>query len=210
MGVALVVPAIEQNLRLASRLWIIPIRHRHERQIRRGPNPHATEAHLDAADQVQFLHEHRAFVELAVAIRVLEHDDAILPFALRLPLRIRHPFDHPKASAIIDAEGDGLHHVRLAGEERRLEPGGQCHLLRGSLSRKPGEFHVIRRWWRRVWRERLARAGVGLREYWLLRVETEVIEVNVRPMPLLPVHHADENLLPLLPAQVRHHRAQFL
>ena len=72
----LVAPAVEQDLRRAGRL-VLAVLDRDEQQIRRRADPDAAEADLQAADQVQALHEDRALVERAVAVGVLEDQDAV-------------------------------------------------------------------------------------------------------------------------------------
>src|SRR5205085_547910 len=90
-------PAIQQHLDLA-RLRLVPIFHRDEHEIRRRADEHSAEADLDAAHEIQPLDEDGALVEMPVAIRILEDEDAIRtaqPFRrarLRLrALRIRYP-----------------------------------------------------------------------------------------------------------------------
>ena len=164
-----VIPAIEQNLRVARRLRVVPIAHRHEDQIRRGTNPHPAEADFQTADQVHVLHEHRALVELVIPIRVFQHDNAIsaaqdvlellrrrrgggrirlrrIPFALG----IRDAFRHPRASAMVEAESDRLAHIRFGGEDVHRETRRQRR-LRGGIGRtQASECDRVRR--RRHWR----------------------------------------------------------
>src|SRR5579884_257290 len=68
------VPAVQQDLRLAGRL-VFPWLDRHEHKIRSRPDPDAAKTDLQPADEVQSLHEDGAFVELAVAVAVLEDED---------------------------------------------------------------------------------------------------------------------------------------
>ena len=148
--VGFVVPAIEKNPGFTRGFRVVPILDRHEHQMGRRANPHAAEADFNAADQALPVHEHRALVELPIAIGVLENQNAIAPFALRPALGVIHPFDHPEPPAVVDAERDGLHDVRFAGEERGLESRRQGHLLGGGLGRKAvGELHDVRRRLRR-------------------------------------------------------------
>src|SRR5581483_847437 len=76
----LVVPAVEQHLRRAGWL-VLALFDRHEQQVRRRPNPDAAEADLQATDEIKPFQEHRALVEFAVAVGVLEDQDAILALA---------------------------------------------------------------------------------------------------------------------------------
>ena len=141
--VALVVPAIEEDLRLPGGLRLIPVAHGDEHQMRSRADPNAAEADFNAADEVQFLHEDRALVELAVAVGVLKDQDAILAFTLEGALRIVHALDDPEPSTVIQAEGDGLHHVGFAGKERRLEAGRQGHFFGGLRAGQAGELHIV-------------------------------------------------------------------
>ena len=64
----------------------------------------------------------------ADVLRVLENKDAILARRAVLdPVGIRPAFTDPEPATIVEAEGDRLHDIGLAGEERRLEAGGQRH-----------------------------------------------------------------------------------
>ena len=108
-----VAPAIEEHLRLARRRRRVPIRHRHEIQIRRSPEPHAAVADFDAADEVQLIEKNGPFIEAMIAVRVLENEHAVLALALFRPVRVSHPFHDPRPSALIEAEGNRVHDVRL-------------------------------------------------------------------------------------------------
>ena len=76
----LVAPAVEQDLRRPGRS-IGAVLDRDEQQVRRRADPDAAEADLDAADEVQVLDEDLAAVEPAVAVGVLEDEDAVLALA---------------------------------------------------------------------------------------------------------------------------------
>ena len=76
--------------------------------------------------EVQSLHEDRLLVEVAGALGVLEDHDpvAVLAFVFRqqdagiwLAGRVAVGFGDPEPAAVVEAEGDRLLHVRLAGEE---------------------------------------------------------------------------------------------
>ena len=134
----LVTPTVEQNLRLTRGLVRLLVM-RDEHEVRCRADPHAAEPDLDAADEVQALHEHGALVELACARRVLEDDDLV---ALRLVLlrqyrpllrvapRIGVRFHNPQPAAVVEAERDRLVNVRLAREQRHREPRRYGHRLR--------------------------------------------------------------------------------
>ena len=54
-----------------------------EHQVRGRADPDAAEADFEAADEVQAFHEDGALVELAVAVGVLEDQDAVLGLLVR-------------------------------------------------------------------------------------------------------------------------------
>src|SRR5579884_3548060 len=110
-----VVPAVQQDLRLARRFvraWF----DRNEHQIRGRPNPHAAEANFQPADQIQSFHENGAFVELAIAVAVLENEDAIFRVLFRSANGITIRLSYPEPTAVVQAESDRLPHVRFASE----------------------------------------------------------------------------------------------
>ena len=76
----LIAPAVEQHLRRARRT-VRPVLDRNEQQVRRRADPHAAEADLDAADEIQVLGEDLAAVEASVAVGVFEDQDAVLALA---------------------------------------------------------------------------------------------------------------------------------
>src|SRR4029077_16714934 len=94
---------------------------------------------------VQSLDKNGAAIELAVAVGVLEDDDAIFPFALLGSLGIGVGLGNPEPASMIDGESDWLLHIRFAGEESRLESWRENHLARGSLGREPRELDHVRR-----------------------------------------------------------------
>ena len=77
VGVGGVVPAIQQNLRIAGRFGRIAVGNGNEHQVRSRTDPKTAKAKLHSGDQVDVLQEHRAFVGLVVAVGVLKHEDAI-------------------------------------------------------------------------------------------------------------------------------------
>ena len=142
----LVAPAVEQDLRRAGGL-VVAVLDRDEQQVRRRADPDAAEADLDAADEVQALDEDGALVELAVAVGVLEDQDAVawprLSGAADRDSVVR--LRHPEPAAVVDGEGDRLMHVRLAGEQRDLEALGHGHRLGRLLGRQAGVLVDVRR-----------------------------------------------------------------
>ena len=193
----LVAPAVEHHLRRAAR----PVRRlveRDEEQVRRGADPHAAEPDLDAADEVQVLDEHLPPVEAAVAVGVLEDQNAVLAGALRRADGIGVRFGDPQPAAIVEGEGDRPHDVRLGRRQRDREPLRHGHRAGRLSGDSPACGHRI---------HRRHRADVGrrdfVREEGPRRVEAEVVEVDVRPRVLfevdrrgrarLVVHEADED-----------------
>ena len=77
----LIAPAVEQNLRRSCRT-VVPSFVRNEHQIRCRADPHAAESDFDAADEVQVFGEDLPAVETAVAVGVLEDQDAVLALAV--------------------------------------------------------------------------------------------------------------------------------
>ena len=172
-------------------------------QPRRGTDEHAAKAILDGAGEVELLHEDGALVELVVPVRVLEDEDAVGAFALGLALRVGVVLDDPEPPAVINAEGDGLLHVRLGGKDVELETRRERRGLHHFRSGETGELHV-------VGRQRVGLRGGRARghggEGGPVLVELEVIEVHMAPAARVLVHEADENLFALLRRQVHDHR----
>ena len=126
--------AFEQFHRLARRLRAgVSLLHGDVQQPRSCADEHAAEAVFDARREVQALDEDGALVELPVAVRVLEDDDAVVALLAGLADGIGVVLDHPQPPTVINAEGNGLLHVRLAGEERGLEARRKSHRLHGFL-----------------------------------------------------------------------------
>ena len=73
----LLAPAVEQDLRRTVGP-VVAVSVGNEQQVRGRADPDAAEADLEAADQVQLLGEDLARVEPAVAVGVLEDQDAVL------------------------------------------------------------------------------------------------------------------------------------
>src|SRR5206468_2259646 len=78
----LVAPAIEDDLRRPGGL-VFTVLDGDEQQLGRLPDPDAAEADLESADKIKALIEDGALVELAVAVGVLEDEDAVAGFVFR-------------------------------------------------------------------------------------------------------------------------------
>lgn len=185
-------PAIEQNLCFPGGLRLIAIRNGNEQKMGRGADPHAAEAHFNAADEVQSFDEYRPAVELAITICVLEHDDAILAFALLGAIGIGVSFGNPKSPAVVEGEGNGLLHVGFSRKHRGFETGRHCHYFDSLFGRRARELQDVRRRHFTLLGEPSGVQGVG--EHWPLCVELEVVEVDVTPAAAFLVHKADENV----------------
>ena len=112
----LVAPAVEEDLRLRVR-DIVSVAVGDEEKVGRRADPDATEADLEAAHQVEPLLEHRAPVEAAVSVLVLEDQEAIAGLAVRTADGIGVGLRDPDASPVVDGEGHGLLYVGLAREQ---------------------------------------------------------------------------------------------
>ena len=208
----LVAPSVEQHLRRPGR----PIGarlHRDEQQVRSGADPDPAEPDLEAADEIELVDEHLAPVEPAVAIRVLEDQDAIAAFALGRPQRVAVRLRHPQAAAIVDRERDRTDDVGLGGGQRHREPFGHGHRARRLDARQARMGRGL---------ERRERAAVGRRdlvgEERPLGVKAEPVERDVRPGALLQVrrgrraclfvHEADHDELARLRPEIHDHGTQ--
>src|SRR5438552_10987532 len=139
----LIAPAVEQYLRRAGWFGRIAVGNGDEHQIRRCPHPYSTEADLEAAHQIQSLHEHSAPIEFPIAIGIFKNEDAILGFAFFGANRIGVSLGNPEPPAMVDGEGDGLLHIRLAREKSCLKSGRQQHLARRGFRRETRKFHCV-------------------------------------------------------------------
>ncbi len=160
----LVVPAVEQHLRLAIG-HVIAVRIGYEEQFRSLTDPHAAEADLQPADEIQLVEKDFLAVELSVAVRRLRRSECDLRLALFSALRIDESFGDPQTATIVDRHRDRLTNIGLAGEQRRLEARGQVH-------RRGGFFR---------WQSMSEDLAFLHRELRPLLVEAEVIEVDVPP-----------------------------
>ena len=196
-------PAVEQHLHRAGRLVVL---HRHEEKIRGGADPDAAEADFQAADEVQAFHEDGAFVEMAVAVGVLEDDDAVAFRALvfrqekagrRMTARIDVGLGHPHAAAVVDRHGDGLFDVRLAGKRRDGKAFRQRHGPGGLVGGQSREFERV---------GDVPRTGV--REIRFRLVEFEVVEIEMSPAARAAIDQANENIFAEMVFKIHHHRPQ--
>src|SRR5205807_8733551 len=100
------VPAVENDLRRTVG-HVVAVAVGDEEQVRRGTDPDAAEAELDAGDVGDLVMEDFASIKMAVAVFVLEDKDAILArFAVSLPLGIGVVLRDPEPAAVVDGEGD--------------------------------------------------------------------------------------------------------
>src|ERR1043166_6256258 len=203
--VAFVIKAVQQDFRFAGRLRFGAVLHRDEHQVRRGPDPDSAEADLDAAHQVKVLHKDGAPIELAIAVSVLEHQDAILALSLGLADGIGVAFDDPKPPTVIDAKGDRLFDIRLTRKKFCRKTRRQSHFFGRLLGGKPGEFDGMEG------KQILAHAVLGrLREDRFIFIKNKIIEVDVAPGTCLVVGDADEHFLAHIRREVGHDRGQVL
>ena len=85
-------PTVEHHLGLARTVLRVL---RDEHQFRRGADPHPAVADLDAAHEVEPLEEDGALRVAAVAVDVLEDEDAVAALALAALARVGHALDDP-------------------------------------------------------------------------------------------------------------------
>src|SRR5262249_3151991 len=131
----LVAEAIENQFRRAVR-FAVAVAIRDEVEPRRGDDPDAAESDLDSGDVVEPLVKHGALVGAAIAVGVLENDDAIL--AGRLPPPGVERLGGKESPAVGDGERDRLDDVRLGGEDGGAETSGQTHALRSGIRGERG------------------------------------------------------------------------
>ena len=103
---------------------VVPIPVGDEEQPRRAEQPDAPEAVLDAGEHLDLVGEHRATVETAVGVGVLEDQDAIAMAEVE-PIRrvgIGVVLGDPEPAPTVPGHGDRVLHVRLGREDRDPEP----------------------------------------------------------------------------------------
>ena len=191
-------PAVEQHLRRSVGL-IVAVCVGNEEQFGGRADPYASEADLDAADEVELLDEDLAGVEVPVSVGVFEDQNAVLGVARGDFVRIRVRLRDPKAAAVVDRERNRLHDVGLARVKCRAEAWRQCHCLGGFLGREAGVGVAV------------GRGRVGTRGTWRARLpELEVVEINVSPASRVLVDEPNKNRLADVRREINHHRLQFL
>lgn len=189
----LVGPAVEQDLRRTIGHQIA-VAIGDEHQVRRGTDPHATEADLEPADQVELAREHRARLERAIVIAILEDHDVVGALVAGSAHWIGERFGHPQSATIVDRQRDRLVHVGLGGDHVDLEARRYAHRARRVGRGEPGvlDFVVGRR----------LRDASGQFEARALGVEAEVVEVEMPPTARLLVDQVDADLLADVRSQV--------
>ena len=95
-----------------------------EQELRRAHQPDAAEAELDAREHLDVVGEDGALVEPAVAVGVLEDQDAVAEaeVELRGQLGVGVVLRDPEPPARVPGHGDRVLHVRLGGEDLDVEP----------------------------------------------------------------------------------------
>ena len=180
----LIAPPVEQDLRFAVGS-VVAVTVRDEHEVWRGTDPHAAEADLQPAHEIEPLDEHFALVKLVVAVGVLENDDAVARLVGRLAVRITVRLGHPHAAAMVEREGNGLHHVRL----RRAGDGAKARWQLHRLGGNPGGC-ALEQWFFK--HQRLRRLhGVG--EARALGVKSEVVEIHMAIATRVLVNDANKN-----------------
>lgn len=114
----LVAPAVEENLRFTGLVLGV---FRDEQKLRGCANPNTTEADLDAADEVESVDEHGAFVECSVTVGVFKDEDAVLVASVLSFVGVAVCFRNPQAATFIDCKGDGLFYIRFGCNQFGLE-----------------------------------------------------------------------------------------
>lgn len=163
VGVGLKIPAIEENARVAGGFGRVPVVDRNEEEVGGGADPDTAEADFEAAHQVDPFEEHGAFIEVVVAVGVLEHEDSVAaaedigelrggglgevgPWragfggGATAALGVGETLGDPCAPPVVEAEGDGLDDVRFGREDVGLEALGQGHglgCIGGADAREP-------------------------------------------------------------------------
>ena len=135
VGVVLRVPIPPSELIGDQRLRIraqIAVGVAHEPDVRRLADQHAMVEHLERPRQDQPVGEHRPLVHPAVAVGILQHDDAADRVVLVAPGDVVHVaghLDRPQASLRIPVDRDRLLNHRLARDELDVIPGRHVEAL---------------------------------------------------------------------------------
>ena len=133
---------------------IIAIGVAQEPQVRGLANIHPAVADEQAGGQRHAIGEDGHLVGHAVAIHVLEDLDTVAALLAGLGAeRIFIELQHPQPPALVERHGDGVHHLRLAGEEAHLETGRHderlllvCGRQRGIVRRLVLAAELFARW----------------------------------------------------------------
>ncbi len=108
---------------------------RNENHIRRGEQPNAAVADFDTGEIAAVIEENRTFIEFAFPFGIFEDDDFVFTGAILRPVGIGEILDHPKPTPVVEAHGNRLNNIGLAGEERDIKPLGYLHPLSGFCER---------------------------------------------------------------------------
>ena len=109
-----------------------------EDQVGRGADPDPAEPQRDAGVVGPSVGKDGPAIEAAVAVGVLEDQDAIPAARPAQPDRVRVVLDHPEPPPVVDGHGDRLDDVGLGGGESDPEPGRHRDPLRGLRGRGRG------------------------------------------------------------------------
>ena len=119
-----------------------PLRVLEEKDVGRVGDPDAAVAEVEAGGDVEAVGEDRDLVELAVAVRVFEDLDTILTRPGG-EARVFDALGDPEAAALVEGHGDGVHDVRLAGDQLDGEAVGHGHLFDGVGRRQRRAGHLV-------------------------------------------------------------------
>jgi hypothetical protein len=108
-------PAVEQDLRRAVGP-VVAIAVGYEQELRRRADPDTAESDGQSAHEVQVIDEDLAPVESAVAVGVLEDEDAVPGLGVGHAARVRISLGDPDPASIVDRHRDRLDDVGLAGK----------------------------------------------------------------------------------------------
>ncbi len=125
-------PAVEDHLGLAGD----SVAEGDEEQVRGAAGPDAAVADLDAGQVVGLVPEDGTLVKGAVAVGILENEDAVLSLAVGRPLGIGEALGHPEPAAVVEGQGNRLADLRLAGEEGDVEAWRRLEGAHGLLRRR--------------------------------------------------------------------------
>ena len=116
----LVSPAVQEDLGFPIGDKI-GVRIGHEHEVGRRTNPNTTKPHLETADEIEVVQEHRSLIKGAVVVRVFEDQYVILALAFRTALGVRVRLGNPNPSARIKRHRNGLVQVGFTSDEIGME-----------------------------------------------------------------------------------------